>query len=86
MKLPKWVKNPVFLIGALGGIAWFIMPRDKYPVGSKWKHHTGEIWTVYSVRDEGNTIVFKTSGGQMTAPMPREVVADYVYKEWLVRE
>jgi hypothetical protein len=85
MKLPAFVKSPGFLIGGLAAVAWFILPRDKFPVGSKWKYgSTGETWTVYAVRDDGNTILFSTSSGQMTAPLFKTQVEEYVRQSFLV--
>jgi len=84
MKLPAFVKSPFFLIGGLAAVAWFILPRDKFPVGSKWKYGADEIWTVYAVRDDGNTILFSTSSGQMTAPLEKVQVEGYVKQSILV--
>ena len=55
----KFLTHPLVFIGICAAAAYYLLPKDKWPLGSHWlRTANNEIWTVYTKNPDGS-VIFK---------------------------
>jgi hypothetical protein len=63
----KYITHPLVFIGLCAAAAYYLLPKDAFPLGSQWwRSANDETWTVIAKKNAGRSIVFGITSPNMS--------------------